>query len=165
LTWGFTNTFAYGDFDLSFFFQGSQGNKMANLNNLDLLNFTGKNNVLADGGLNRWTPTHRGNKYPRAVSSGSLDAGVFSSAVVEDASYVRLKNITIGYNLKTSLLSRIKLRSLRIYASATNIWTSSKYTGYDPEANTYGQSTNVVGVDQGGYPQSKVWLVGINVGL
>jgi len=164
-TWGFTNTFTYSDFDLSFFLQGSQGNKMANLNNLDLLNFSGKNNVLAEGGLNRWTPAHHGNKYPRAVSSGSLDAGVFSSAIVEDASYVRLKNITIGYNLKTSLLSRIKLRSLRVYASATNLWTSTKYTGYDPEANTYGQSTNVVGVDQGGYPQSKVWLVGINVGL
>jgi len=164
-TWGFTNSFRYRDFDLSFFLQGSQGNKMANLNNIDLLNFTGKNNVLAEGGLNRWTPAHHDNKYPRALSSGSLDAGVFSSAIVEDASYIRLKNITIGYNVKASLLSKIRIRSLRIYASATNLWTSTKYTGYDPEANTFGQNTSVVGVDQGGYPQSKVWLVGVNVGL
>ncbi|MHA4809602.1 SusC/RagA family TonB-linked outer membrane protein [Flavitalea flava] len=164
-TWGFTNTFSYSNFDLSIFFQGSQGNKMANLNNLDLLNFTGKNNVLADGGLNRWTPAHPGNKYPRALASGGLDAGTYSSAIVEDASYLRLKNISLGYNVSAALLSRIRIRSLRIYASATNLWTSTKYTGYDPEANTFGQSTNVVGVDQGGYPQAKVWLVGINLGL
>jgi hypothetical protein len=165
LTWGFTNNLSHKNFDLSFFFQGSQGNKMANLNNLDLLNFTGQNNVLADAGLNRWTPQHPGNKYPRAVSAGSLDAGVFSSAIVEDASYIRLKNITLAYNVTASILTKAHIRSLRIYASASNIWTHTKYSGYDPEANTYGQSTTVIGVDQGGYPQARVFQAGASIGF
>lgn len=164
-TWGFSNTISYSHIDLSFFFQGSQGNKMSNLNNLDLLNFTGQNNVRADAGLNRWTPAHPGNKYPRAVAAGSLDAGVFSSAIVEDASYVRLKNITLGYSFTSRLLDKVRIRSLRLYASATNLWTSTKYSGYDPEANTYGQSTTIIGVDQGGYPQARVWLAGLNIGF
>jgi len=164
-TWGFNNTLSYKNIDLSFFFQGSQGNKIANFNNMDLLNFTGQNNVLAEGGLNRWTPQHPGNKYPRAVSAGSLDAGVFSSAIVEDASYLRLRNITLGYSFTSALLARAKIRSLRLYASATNLWTVTGYSGYDPEANTYGQSTTLIGIDQGGYPQSRTWLIGANIGF
>jgi TonB-linked SusC/RagA family outer membrane protein len=164
-TWGFTNTVSYQHFDLSVFFQGSQGNKISNLNNLDLLNFTGQNNVLADAGLNRWTPAHPGNKYPRALSAGSLDAGVYSSAIVEDASYIRLKNITLGYNVTSAILNKCKIRTLRLYASATNLWTRTNYSGYDPEANTYGQSTSIMGVDLGGYPQARTWLVGLNVGF
>lgn len=164
-TWGFNNVVSYKNFNLSFFFQGSQGNKLANFNNLDLLNFTGENNVLAEGGLNRWTPENPGNKYPRALSAGSLDAGTFSSAIVEDASYIRLKNITLSYNIGSTLLSRLKIQNLRVYASATNLWTLTDYSGYDPEANTYGQSTTLIGVDKGGYPQSKVYLLGLNIGF
>ncbi|WEK34223.1 MAG: TonB-dependent receptor [Candidatus Pseudobacter hemicellulosilyticus] len=164
-TWGFNNDFSYRQFTLSFFWQGSQGNKMANLNNLDLLNFTGQNNVLADAALNRWTPANPGNKYPRALAAGGLDAGVYSSAIVEDASYVRLKNVTLSYNLPAKVLNRLKARNLRIYASATNLFTITDYSGYDPEANTAGQSTTLNGVDLGGYPQSKVYLLGVNIGL
>jgi len=164
-TWGVNNTFSYGNIDFSFFFLGSQGNKMANLNSFDLLNFTGQNNVLAEAGLNRWTPENPGNKYPRALSSGSLDVGVFSSNIVEDASYVRLKNVTIGYRMPASLLKKTGIQNLRIYAGATNLWTLTDYTGYDPEGNTYGQSTTLVGIDQGGYPQTKTYTIGINIGF
>lgn len=164
-TWGFNNKLSYGQFDLSFFFQGSQGNKMANLNNLDLLNFTGTNNVLAEGALNRWTPTNPSNKYPRALSAGSLDAGTYSSAIVEDASYLRLKNVMLAYNFPANMLRKMKMRNLRVYASATNLFTVTDYSGYDPEANTYGQSTTLLGIDLGGYPQSKVFLVGVNIGF
>ncbi|MEO8712650.1 MAG: TonB-dependent receptor [Parafilimonas sp.] len=159
-TWGLNNTLSYKNFDLSFFFQGSQGNKMANFNSFNLLNFTGQNNVLADGGLNRWTPENPENKYPRALSTGSLDVGIFSSAIVEDASYVRLKNVTLSYTLPRKILQRAKIQSIRIYVSGSNLWTLTNYTGYDPEANTYGQSTTLIGVDNGGYPQSKIYQVG-----
>lgn len=162
-TWGFNNTFSFGGFDLSFFFQGSEGNKMANFNSFDLLNFTGQNNVLADAGLNRWTPEHPENKYPRALSSGSLDVGIFSSAIVEDASYIRLKNITLGYRVPLKVLDKAKIKSLRVYVSATNIWTLTDYTGYDPEANTYGQSTTLIGIDAGGYPQAKTYQAGLTI--
>lgn len=159
-TWGFNNTLSYKNFDLSFFFQGSQGNKMANFNSFSLLNFTGQNNVLADAALNRWAPDNPENKYPRALSSGSLDVGIFSSAIVEDASYLRLKNVTLSYSLPHKILQKAKIQSVRIYVSASNIWTLTDYTGYDPEANTYGQSTTLIGIDNGGYPQSKIYQVG-----
>lgn len=164
-TWGFSNTVSYKNVDLNFFFQGSQGNKVANLNNLDLLNMTGENNVLADAGLNRWTPANPSNKYPRALAAGSRDVGIFSSNIVEDASYLRLKNVTLAYNFSNKLLERIKVRNLRLYASATNLFTVTDYSGYDPEANTYGQNTTQFGIDRGGYPQSKVYLIGLNIGL
>lgn len=164
-TWGFNNSFSYKNFDLSFFFQGSEGNKMANLNNLDLLNFTGQNNVLAEAALNRWTPENPSNKYPRALSNGSLDVGIFSSNIVEDASYVRLKNVTLAYRLPANVLKRTGIQSLRIYVGGTNLWTLTDYTGYDPEANTYGQSTTLIGIDYGGYPQTKTYTIGLNVGF
>ena len=164
-TWGFNNTFSFKNIDFSFFFQGSQGNKMANLNSFDLLNFTGQANVLKKAGLNRWTPANHNDQYPRALSAGSLDQGIFSSAIVEDASYIRLKNVTLSYNLPRNLMKSIKLNNIRIYASATNLWTKTKYTGYDPEANTYGQNSFVVGYDLGGYPMAKTYILGINVGF
>lgn len=164
-TWGFNNTIAYKNLDLSFFFQGAQGNKLANFNNLDLLKFTGENNVLAEAALDRWTPENKSTRYPRALAAGSVDVGTFSSDIVEDASYLRLKNVTLSYNLNTTLLSKLKIRSLRVYASATNLFTVTKYSGFDPEANSLGVSTNQIGIDLGGYPQSKIYMLGINLGL
>lgn len=164
-TWGLNNTLSYKNIDLSFFFQGSQGNELANLNSFDLLNFNGQTNVLKEAGLNRWTPANHSNKYPRALSAGSLDQGIFSSAIVEDASYIRLRNVTLAYNLPKNVTKGAKLNNVRIYASATNLFTKTKYTGYDPEANTYGQNSFVVGYDLGGYPMAKTFILGINIGF
>ncbi len=164
-TFGFNNTLSYKGFDLSFFFQGSQGNKLANFNSFNLLNFTGQNNVAAEAGLDRWTPENPGNKYPRALSSGSLDVGIFSSAIVEDASYLRLRNVTLSYSLPNQVLKRAKIQSVRVYISGSNLWTLTKYSGSDPEANTYGQSTTLIGVDNGGYPQSKIYQAGVTLGF
>lgn len=161
-TWGFNNAFSYKNIELSFFFQGSQGNKMANLNNLDLLNFNGQNNVLGEAGRNRWTPENKSNKYSRALAAGNLDQGTFSSAIVEDASYIRLKVISLGYSLPASLVSKINVSNLRVFVSGTNLWTRTNYSGYDPEANTFGQSTTLVGLDAGGYPQAKVFQFGLS---
>lgn len=164
-TWGLNNSFSWNNFDVSIFFQGSQGNKMANFNSYDLLNFTGQNNVLAEAALNRWTPENHSNKYPRALSTGSLDVGIFSSAIVEDASYIRLKTINLGYRIPDHVVRKTGLSSFRIYASATNLLTWTNYTGYDPEANTYGTSTTLIGIDAGGYPQSKIFTLGLNIGF
>ena len=161
-TFGLNNNFSYKGFDLSFFIQCSKGNKLANLNNFDLLNFNGHNNVLADGALNRWTPTNPSNKYPRALSDGSIDQGIFSSSILEDASYIRLKNVTFSYNFPTKLAAKFKMTNFRVYLSGSNLLTLTKYSGYDPEANTYGQSTTLVGLDYGGYPQSKVFQIGLS---
>ena len=164
-TWGFSNNFSYRNWSLAVFFQGSQGNKMANLNNLDLLNFNGQTNLMAEAALNRWTPTNPSNKYPRALAAGSLDNGLISTNIVEDASYIRLKNIQLGYEFSTRLLKKMHLKRLRLYASATNLFTITDYSGFDPEANAFGQSTTLMGLDLGGYPQAKTFLFGINLGL
>ena len=162
-TYGFTNNFKYKNIELNVFLQGAYGNKLANFNNYDLLNFTGQNNVMAEGALNRWTPNNKGNVYPRALAAGSVDQGIFSSAIVEDASYLRLKNITLSYYVPSSVTSALKMSSLRLFATSTNLLTFTDYSGYDPEANTYGQSTTLVGIDSGGYPQSKSFQFGFSL--
>jgi hypothetical protein len=73
--------------------------------------------------------------------------------------------VTLAYNLPNSLTKGAKLNNVRIYASATNLWTSTKYKGYDPEANTYGQNSFVVGYDLGGYPMAKTYIIGLNIGF
>ena len=163
-TFGFSNSFSYKSIELNVFFQGSKGNKMANFNNLDLLSFTGQNNVLADAALNRWTPTNKSNEFPRA-SASSRDVGVFSSAIIEDASYLRLKNVTLAFRLPEKVIEKAKIKTLRVFAAATNLWTITNYSGYDPEANTFGQSTTLIGIDAGGYPQARTFTVGVNMGF
>nr|WKN34624.1 TonB-dependent receptor [Tunicatimonas sp. TK19036] len=162
-TWGFDNKISFKNVSLSFFFQGSQGNEMVNLNLGDLANVNGQQNVLAEAGLNRWTPQNPSNRYARALATANDN--VFSSRFVEDASYLRLKNVTLSYNLPSSILERIRLSNLRIYVSGTNLWTLTNYSGYDPEGNAYGQTTNIVGVDFGSYPQAKTYTVGLNIGF
>lgn len=161
---GINNTLSYKNFTLNFFFQGSVGNEMVNLNLNNLENFNGEQNMLADAGLNRWTPENPSDKYPRALATGSLD-NVFSSRLVEDASYLRLKNITLGYTLPEKFINKIGVDNLRIYATATNVWTLTDYSGYDPEGNAYGATTNIVGVDNGNYPQAKTYTIGVQIGL
>jgi TonB-linked SusC/RagA family outer membrane protein len=164
-TWGFNNNVSFKNFTFSFFFQGSQGNKMANLNASTLEDLRGLNNVSADAGLNRWTPTNPSNRYPRALADRSVDVGTFSSAFVEDASYIRLKNVTLAYNFPTSLFQKISLRNVRVYVSATNLLTITDYSGYDPEGSSWGTTTRLPGIDQGRYPLNKTYLVGLNIGL
>ena len=161
--WGLNNTVAYKNLTLSFFFQGSQGNQLVNQNLSDLANVNGKQNVLASAGLGRWTPQNPSNLYARALTTANDN--VFSSRFVEDASYLRLKNVTLAYNFPSVLMNKIGMSNARIYVSGTNLWTLTNYSGYDPEGNAYGGTTNIVGVDFGGYPQATTYTVGLNIGF
>lgn len=163
-TWGFSNEFTFRNFSLNMFFQGSQGNEMVNLNLINLENLNGQQNVLAEAGLNRWTSDNPSNRYPQARANDSFNSA-FSSRFVEDASYVRLKNLTFGYTVPESFMARIGVDRLRVYASATNLFTITDYSGYDPEGNAFGGTTNIVGIDSGNYPQTKTYTFGINLGL
>ncbi|HEY5747828.1 MAG TPA: TonB-dependent receptor [Chryseolinea sp.] len=164
-TWGLNNTLSYKNFTLNFFFQASQGNQMNNLNQMFLEDFNGEHNVSADAALNRWTPTNPSNEYPRALAKRTADVGTISSKFIEDASYIRLKNVNLAYNVPSMMLDRFRMRSLRIYVSATNLFTSTNYKGYDPEGSSYGTSTAYPGIDQGRYPLTKTYLVGLNLGF
>jgi TonB-dependent starch-binding outer membrane protein SusC len=164
-TWGLNNNIAFRNFNLSFFIQASHGNDMANLNRLTLEDFRGTHNVSAEAGLNRWTSSNPSNEYPRALANRTIDVGTFSSAIVEDASYVRLKNVTLGYNLPASLLDAGPVKRVRVYISGTNLITLTDYEGYDPEGSAFGTATSLPGVDQGRYPLAKTYLVGLNIGF
>jgi TonB-linked SusC/RagA family outer membrane protein len=158
-TGGFTNTFNYKGFDLLVFFQGSYGGKLFNAlkQQLDITTIS----TNADGDIaDRWTPTNPSNTIPRASTSPTA---VVSDRYIEDASYLRLKTLSLGYTLPFSVAKRILAKSLRVYVSAQNLVTWTKYTGYDPEANSFEQSTLYTGVDFGAYPSAKTYLVGLNV--
>jgi len=82
---------------------------------------------------------------------------------IEDGSYIRLKNITLGYNLPKSLATKIWAKQLRVFVSAQNLLTLTSYSGLDPEANFYDQNNLQPGIDYGVYPNSKTYQVGVNV--
>ena len=163
-TWGLSNDFSIKNFNLNIFFQGSQGNDMVNMNTINLENLNGQQNVLAEAGLNRWTAENPSNLYPRARSNDVFNSA-FSSRFVEDASYIRLKSVTLGYNIPSTVLERLGIENLRFYGSATNLFTITDYKGYNPEANAYAGSTNIVGIDSGTYPQTRTYIFGINLGF
>jgi TonB-linked SusC/RagA family outer membrane protein len=155
----FSNTLTYNDFDLQFSFQGAYGGKVFNALNQQLeISTLGTNAsaVLED----RWTPTNPSNEIPRASSS---PLGIVSERYVEDASFLRLKLITFGYTLPKSLSKKIGTQSVKLYVSAENLITWTKYTGYDPEVSSYEQNNLYPGIDFGAYPNSKTFITGLNV--
>jgi len=157
--WGWTNSFSYKGIDLNIFFQGMQGNDMLNYTRLWLEDGVGRRNVTT-ALLDRWTTTNTDTDVPSA-SINRIQR--LSSRWIEDGSYIRLKNIAIGYNIPADLISKLNIRSLRIYVSGQNLWTSTDYKGYDPESGR--GSTLSRGVDFGSYPNTKNFTVGINLGF
>jgi TonB-linked SusC/RagA family outer membrane protein len=155
----FSNSISYNDFDLNFSFQGSYGGKIFNALNQQLEISTLGTNAAAT--LNdRWTPTNPSNEIPRASSS---PVGIVSERYVEDASFLRLKLITLGYTLPKSVSSKLGTKSIKFYVSAENLITWTKYTGYDPEVSSYEQNNLYPGIDFGSYPNSRTFISGLNV--
>lgn len=156
---GITNTLSYLNFDLSFFFQGTYGNKLFNQNKQQLELLTGQQNASVTA-LERWTPTNPTNVIQRAFED---PAPVNTSRYVEDASFLRLKNVTLGYNLPKAIASKIHASQVKVYLSAANLLTWTKYTGFDPEVSRNEQSTLTQGIDYSVYPGSKSFLGGLSI--
>lgn len=154
-----SNTFTYKNFDLFVFFQGSYGNKVYNLlqEQLELTNL-GQN--ASTTLLDRWTPANPSNSVTRASYSPVAQV---VDRYMQDGSYLRLKNIALGYNFDPALARKIGAKQIRLYISAENLLTITKYTGYDPEVNTFGQNNLLQGIDFGAYPSSKTFLAGLNI--
>jgi TonB-linked SusC/RagA family outer membrane protein len=153
--YGFSTNLAYKGFDLGVFISGSQGNDIYNASRLSFENPLGQRNLLK-GVVDRWSPTNPSNQYVSGAQGGRLP---ISNYVVEDGSYMRCKNLTLGYTLP-----KIKwVQAIRLYVSANNLFTITDYSGYDPEVNTYAGSNTVIGVDNFVYPQSRSFLGGIQV--
>lgn len=153
--YGFSTNMSFKGFDLGAFFSGTQGNDIYNAARLSFENPLGQRNMLA-GVADRWSPTNPSNQYVSGFQGGRLP---ITNYVVEDGSYLRCKNITLGYKFP----SFKGVQSIRIYVSANNLFTVTKYSGFDPEVNTYAGSNTVTGVDNFVYPQAKSFLGGIQV--
>lgn len=159
---GFTNSLSWKRFDLSLFFQGSYGNDVYNATRIDLEGmFDSKNQSTAV--LRRWTPDNRNTDIPRAVGGGRVDNVRNSTRFVEDGSYVRLKAITLSYNINPAWLSRANIHKLSIYTTGQNLLTFTQYSGFDPEVNAFGRSATELGIDYGTYPQARTLTFGVNV--
>jgi len=154
-TFGFGISATYKGFDFNAFFQGTAGN--------DIFDATRRPDVrstnLPAWMLNRWTGEGTSNRIPRYVQSDSYN-WQSSDLYVYDGSYLRLKNIQLGYTLPESLTRRVSISKFRVYVAAENLITWCKYHGYDPEISSGGTS---LGIDYGVYPQARVWTVGCNL--
>ena len=164
-TWGFTNSFTYKNWDLNIFFQGSHGGQIYNMTNVQLDN--GDANTSYDYYENAWTPTNTDTDQPRV---GNASFREISSRFVEDGSYVRLKNVSLGYNFPESITSKIRVEKLRLSVSAQNLLTFTKYSGLDPEVNYFGasgdnntSSNTVRGFDFGNYPTVRSVTFSLNL--
>ncbi len=154
-TYGFNINVAWKDFDLSMMWQGTIGN--------DIYDATRRIDAISSNlpswMLNRWTGEGTSNRIPRYVQGDGYN-WQSSDLLVYDGSYLRLKNIQLGYTLPKSLTRKVFVSSLRVYVAAENLLTFTKYHGFDPEISSGGTS---LGIDYGVYPQARTWTVGFNL--
>lgn len=157
---GFSNNFVWKNFDLNIFFQWSYGNDILNANRLVFENPSSKQNTnMFASYINRWTPENPTSNMPRARAQGSSE---YSSLYVENGSYLKLKNISLGYNFDAKLLKPLHISNARVYVSAENIATITGYSGSDPEVSTR-NSPLTPGFDWSAYPRSLNVSFGLNV--
>lgn len=162
---GLTNTFSYKSFDLSVFLNFSVGNKILNFTKAGTVN-TGvdlESNQSIDA-LRRWQKPGDITDIPRYVFQ-STSNNLHSNRLLEDGSYMRIKNVSFGYNLPARFTSRLMIERMRVYFTATNLWTWTKYTGSDPEVSTLDGSTSAQGIDFYTLPQVRTMAIGINATL
>jgi TonB-dependent starch-binding outer membrane protein SusC len=163
-TYGLTNTFQYKNFDASIFLQGSQGAKIFNflrwrLEKMDDPYFNQLRSV-----LDRYTDTKTDATLPRFVT-GQVNNIAMSDRYIEDGSYLRIQNVSIGYRLPKSLIGKAKINGARVYLSVQNLKTFTKYTGMDPEIGAFNNNIRLMNVDQGHYPNPRSFTAGINIEL
>ncbi|ATN06865.1 SusC/RagA family protein [Chryseobacterium indologenes] len=162
-SYGLSYNMTWKNFDLNLFFQGVYGNKIFNGLKFISLNpgGTGQNYNMDRDILNAWTPQNTNTNIPRLMQG---DPGGNYSKVsdfyVEDGSYLRLKNLTVGYSLPGELYKKLDVNKIRVYVTSNNLFTITKYTGFDPEV---GMET--YGVDTGRYPQARSFIFGLEVGF
>ena len=160
LIWGFTNTFAYKGFELSVFLEGVQDVDLySNLLANTYFPFSNSRNCLAEPILNRWTPGNPTNEWPSFVNPSSYGGDLTNEYTIQDASFVRLRNITLRYNFNVEKLKFVN--SLSAYLSGENLAIITDYIGFDPDLSGSGNSR----LDFNSYPTGRVILLGFNIGL
>jgi TonB-linked SusC/RagA family outer membrane protein len=162
-TGGFSNNFKYKNFDLNIFFQFSYGNEALNANRLQFEGGNGQPNQNQFVTVkNAWTIDNQNNEMFKV--DGGQGPRAYSSRVVEDASFARLKTVAFGYNIPTKYLSKVNMKNLRLYVSAQNLYTWTKYTGLDPEVSSR-NSALTPAFDYSVYPRARTITFGLNASL
>ena len=164
-TFGWNNTFTYKNFDLALTIDGQVGGNVIfaaarafSLNRYD-------DNVLAESGLGRWRSAEDpGNGYSHKAGTNNLGSNIGpSTRYLYDASFLRIRNLAIGYTIPARICEKIGMSSIRISANIQNLWTFDNYPGYSVEANYQGNSATNNGVDFGGYPIARIMTLGVNI--
>lgn len=165
-TFGFTNNFSYKNFDLKVFLNGSYGNDIYNFTRVWGEEMTSTSGNQMASVLTRWTPENTDTDMPRYANGDPNQNAGISDRFIEDGSYLRIQNITLGYNFSQALAKRLKVVSnMRIYLSVQNAYTFTNYSGYDPEVGALNGNIFLNGVDLGRYPVARTYTFGINLGL
>ncbi|MGB1074950.1 MAG: SusC/RagA family TonB-linked outer membrane protein [Flavobacteriales bacterium] len=156
-TYGVTGELKYKQFDLNVFVQGSKGNDIYN----GIFRYDLNTTNLPVKWLERWTGEGSSNVLPRVSHSDPNRNFRASDLFVEDGSYLRIKNVQLGYTLPDEVMDRLGIRSARVYVAATNLYTFTSYSGLDPEIGSRG--TLEIGIDRGFYPSPRMYMVGLNL--
>jgi TonB-linked SusC/RagA family outer membrane protein len=160
------NTFRYGNFDLNFQLQYSGGNYIYNGTKAGLRDARFWNSHTDV--LDRWTESNTAGSIPRVVYGDNISNGsaIPMSENVEKGDFMRLRNVTLGYSIPTSVFGeKVKISSLRVYANINNAFLLTGYSGTDPEVSSNGNSNQAPGVDRNSVPMARTFLVGLNVGF
>lgn len=159
---GLTNTFRYKNFDAMIFFQYSYGNDQLNWNRFFQEHGGTRNTNFLASQLDRWQQPGDITMVPR-MTNANYAANLRPSRFVEDGSYLRLKNVSIGYTLPSSWINRLGMSSARVYISGQNLLTFTNYSGMDPEVNATASTATTQGVDFYAMPQPRVYMGGFNI--
>jgi TonB-linked SusC/RagA family outer membrane protein len=156
-TYGMTNIFSYKNFNLSILLQGTYGNDIFNVSRIESEGMYDPKNQ-SKRVIDRWRRPGMITSIPKAGYDMKI-----SSYFVEDGSYLRIKDVTLSYDFDMKWMKKVGVRKIQPYATVTNLFTFTKYLGFDPEVNQWGNSGNVQGIDYGTYPQTRSFIVGLNI--
>ncbi|TLX78152.1 TonB-dependent receptor [Labilibacter sediminis] len=168
---GLSSNLSYKKWDMSLLFQGSYGNDIYNLMAQTMI-ANAPSNMPVYYANERWVGAGTSNKYPRMSEVSSPDNKLNSSLWIEDGSYIRLKNVQLGYTVDPEKLESVGISSLRLYASVQNVFTLTNYKGMEPEqgrkeksigADYYNQNFTSFNIDRGTTPQPRTFIIGVNV--
>ncbi|RYY08039.1 MAG: TonB-dependent receptor [Sphingobacteriaceae bacterium] len=164
MSYGLTINLAYKNFDFTAFGSGSGGNDIfQGLRRLDISSANYQTKY-----LNAWTPTNTSASLPRIVDGDpNGNYSKFTNLYLEKGNYFRLRTIQVGYSFPKSIISKIGMQKLRVYVLSENLFTLTKYSGYDPELGVSGDAGGGAqfSIDRGAYPQARSFLIGLNVGF
>ena len=155
---GFNNSFSYQNLELNVFLQGVSDVSIMNLTRYNLEQSVGASNTTVEMG-NRWTGPNTSNTVPRVGPSNFL----LTDRFVENGSYIRLRNITLGYKFPVNKWNIKWLNGLKLYVTGQNLVTITKYSGFDPEVNIAGQAQALQGIDSYSYPTQRRYVFGMNL--